>query len=101
METGYVKDANGRIYKILIDRSGAEDMSIILGPHEGLVDDLGLSAEQATKLHNILYERDILSYKSASVKNIAIGVALEIIQDKAQALTLAQKLVEAFRRFET
>lgn len=71
------------------------DHMIIIGPHEGLVDELGLSEEAATRLHNILWRRKLYNYTQVSRNpNEVFGAIQEFY-----ALDV-QKLVEAFFRFE-
>jgi hypothetical protein len=95
MERGLQEDGKGRKYAILIDRSGTEEMSIILGPPEGVVDELGLPEPFATTLHNILYDRGLLTYKDiAANQKVAIGALQEALAINAQ------KLVEAYFHFE-
>lgn len=94
METKEIIDEKGRKYKAMVDESTAEKLSIIIGPPEGLVDSLGLPEPFATRLHNILYNRGIFTYKEASFQNNARGA----LQD---AFSIdVQKLVEAFFNFE-
>lgn len=68
---------------------------LIVGPHEGLVDTLGLTEEAATRLHNILYRRKIYNYAEASKHPQEVFGAIQ----EFYALDV-QKLVEAFYRFE-
>lgn len=71
------------------------DDILIIGPPEGLVDELGLPEPFATQLHNILHARRIFTYTQAS-RNHALQGALQ------EALTIdAQRLTEAFRKYET
>lgn len=83
---------NGRKYLVL--RDGASN-DIIIGPPEGLVDDLKLPEPFATTLHNILYNRGL--FNSAAVAKdprVLIGALQE-------AMNLdVQKLTEAFWHYE-
>ena len=90
METVEFVDLNGRKY---IARQDGE-MRIIVGPPEGLVDELGLPEPFATNLHNVLYERGVLSYADVRSKPQNLLGALQ------EALSLdQQKLSEAFFRY--
>lgn len=80
-----------RLYETM--QSG--DHAMIVGPHEGLVDELGLPAEAATRLHNILYRRKLYNYTQASSHPQEVFGAIQ----EFYALDV-QKLVEAFYRFE-
>ena len=55
-------DELGRKYQALKDG----DIVMPLGPPEGLVDELGLPEPIATRLHNALYRRGILTYQDAT-----------------------------------
>ena len=91
METiEYTDPATRRKYEAL--RDGENTM--IIGPPEGLVDDLGLPEPFATNLHNILYARHIFSYTQASRGNQLLGALQEAL------LIDAQRLAEAFRQYE-
>lgn len=71
------------------------DHILIIGPPEGLVDELGLPEPFATNLHNILYRRRIFTYTQASRNGVLQGALQE-------ALTIdAQRLTEAFKNYET
>ena len=84
-------DEKGRKYEALSDGNGNV---IVLGPPEGLVDDMKLPEPFATTLHNILYARHIFHYKDAQNRNNLIGALQE-------ALNLdAQKLNEAFFKYQ-
>ena len=74
---------NGRKYEALIQ----DDMQIIIGPPEGLVDELGLPEPLATRLHNILHARGYFSYKNLD-KHL-IGALQEALLVDVQ--TLAEK----------
>lgn len=86
---------NGRKYKALVSPDEQQGAYIIIGPPENLVDELGLSEPLATRLHNILYERGILTAKDATQRNAVLGALQEALQVDAQ------KIVETFFRFET
>lgn len=87
-----VQDELGRKYKAQAEG----DLRVILGPPEGLVDSLALPEPLASRLHNILYERGILNLAAIKKTPNALAAALQ------EALLLdAQKLTEAFMKFET
>jgi hypothetical protein len=68
---------------------------VVIGPPEGLVDELGLPEPFATNLHNVLYARHIFTYHDIANMKTAIGVLQE-------ALSIdAQRLAETFAKFET
>lgn len=85
---------DGRKYKAYVSPDEQSGAYIIIGPHEGLVDELGLSADIATKLHNVLYERGVFTYADAAKKNVLIGVIQEVY------LLEAQRLLEQFGIYE-
>jgi len=85
---------NGRKYKAHVSPDEQQGAHVIVGPPEGLVDGLGLPEEMATKLHNILYERGILTAQQASKPHAMFGVLQELYQVDAQ------KIVEKFFSFE-
>lgn len=80
-----------RLYETM--QSG--DHVLIVGPHEGLVDELGLPEEAATRLHNILYRRKLYNYTQVSKHPQEVFGAIQ----EFYALDV-QKVVEAFYRFE-
>lgn len=90
--TEWTDPANGRKYQVLRDGAGND---IIIGPPEGLVDQLQLPEPFATRLHNIMYERGL--WNSAAVKQdprVLYGALQE-------AMNLdVQKLTEAFFHYE-
>lgn len=71
------------------------DQKIIVGPHEGFVDILGLPPELATKLHNILYRRKVYNYTQAAKHPQEVQGAIQELYQMD-----AQKLMEALHRFE-
>lgn len=87
METIEHTDTRGRTYRARKE----DDLMILIGPPEGLVDELGLPEPFATRLHNALYERGLLSYEDVkrAPQNLlgALQEALAVDQ---------QKLSEAF-----
>jgi hypothetical protein len=84
-------DEKGRRYDAW--KSG-EDMIVIIGPPEGVVDVLGLPEPFSTRLHNCLHARGIFSQREASRQNVLLGA----LQD---ALSLdVQRLNEAYFRYE-
>ncbi|RPJ29146.1 MAG: hypothetical protein EHM33_01890 [Chloroflexi bacterium] len=81
----------GRKYQAIVDGSGN---AIIMGPPEGLVDELGLPEPFATTLHNILYARGILTYRDVVKKSKELIGALQ------EALNLdAQRLQEMYFKY--
>ena len=58
------------------------------------MDELGLPEPQATRLHNILFDRRIFTYSDITKKNVAMGVLQELYSVDAQ------KLAEIFANFE-
>lgn len=90
----------GRKYRVIYSPDMPPGAYIIVGPPESLADYLwtsrGLPVPEpfATRLHNILYERRIFSYKDISSGKIASGVLQEALQIDAQ------NLAEAFYNYE-
>lgn len=85
----------GRKYKALVSPDEQQGAYIIIGPPEGITDSLNLPEPFATRLHNILYDRGILSAKDASKKPREIQGALQ------DALMVdVQKLVEEFFKYD-
>lgn len=84
-------DEKGRKYQAYSSPTGV----IIIGPPEGLVDQMGLPEPFATKLHNILFDRGLFNYESVSRQpNILIGALQE-------ALTIdTQRLLEFYFKYE-
>lgn len=89
-----VIDEKGRKYKAYVDPGIPTGAYIVIGPLEGLVDTLGLPEEVATRLHNILYDREILDVKSLSRRGIAQAVIQELFSVDAN------RLMDAFMKFE-
>ena len=87
-------ELNGRKYLAHVSPDEQQGAFVIVGPPEGLVDELGLPEPLATRLHNILYDRKIFTFRDVSKPNVAQGV----LQDALQFDT--QKLVEAFSNYE-
>jgi len=93
--TIFTDGVTGRKSVVLVDRSGTEEMHIILGPPEGLVESLDLPEPFATRLHNTLCERGLLTYKDVTGKQKVLLGALQ------EALNVdVQKLAEAYFKFE-
>lgn len=92
METGEVTE-NGRKYLAHISPDEQAGAYIVIGP-PNVVDELGLPEPFATRLHNILYERGIMTAKEATRPNVVQGALQEAYQVDAQ------KLVEAYFNFE-
>lgn len=85
-------DEKGRKYEAW---KGADNLLLIIGPHEGLVDMLGLPEPFATNLHNILHARKLYNYRSVSANPRMLQSALQ------EALLIdTQKLHEQYFRYE-
>lgn len=81
-------DGKGRKYAANADDAG---QMIIVGPPEGLVDELGLPEPFATTLHNIMYDRGLYNYLIVSKQPNQLQGAL------AEAMHLdVQRLMEAY-----
>ena len=89
-------EIDGRKYMAYVSPDEQSGAHVIIGPPEGLVDAMGLPEPFATRLHNILFDRRIFSYKDiVAGKNTAVGIMQE-------ALSLdVQKLVEAYFTYGT
>jgi len=94
-ETPVPKPESVPVGERFYERFGEGDMQVIIGPHEGFVDTLGLAPETATRLHNILHRRKLYNYKMASSHPQEVVGAIQELY-----LLDAQKLLEAFYRFE-
>ena len=81
---------NGRKYRAFVSQDVPTGGYVIIGPPENLVDELGLPEPFATRLHNILYDRGILTVKDATRPNVITGALQEAYQVDAQ------KIVEKF-----
>lgn len=84
----------GRKYKAYVSPDEQKGAFVVIGPPEGLVDELKLPEPFATRLHNILYERGIFKYEDAAKRNVMIGVLQEAL------MVDAQLIVEMFSKFE-
>lgn len=94
METSEIT-IEGRKYKAYVSPDHQSGAFVIVGPAEGLVDELKLPEPFATRLHNALYERGIINAKDASRKPKDVTGALQ------EALSVdAQMLVEMYHKFE-
>lgn len=91
MERREIVDSKGRKSEVLVGEGGAQ---ILVGPPEGLVDKLHLPEPFATRLHNVLYERHIFNFSSASKGNNLIGALQEALSVDAQLL------LQAFSEYE-
>lgn len=88
----WIDSRTGRKYQVLRDSAGNQ---IVVGPPEGLVDDLHLPEPFATTLHNILYERGLYNSKAVSRDPRSLIGALQ------EAMSLdVQKLTEAYFHYE-
>lgn len=85
---------DGRKYKAYVSPDEQSGAFVIIGPPENMTDELGLPADIATKLHNVLYERGVFTYADAAKKNVLIGVIQEVY------LLEAQRLLEQFANYE-
>ena len=87
-------DEKGRKYAVLLDGEIGDGLSIVIGPPEGLVDMLELPEPQATRLHNILFDRKLFTYTAITARGAIQAVLQELFAIDAQRLT------EAFHNFE-
>ena len=85
---------NGRKYKAYVSPDEQMGAYAVIGPPEGLVDELGLQEPFATRLHNILYERGIMNAKDASRPNAIVGALQEAYQVDAQKIVERYFLIE-------
>lgn len=84
MDTTTVEDEKGRKYKAYTEG----ELVIKIGPPEGLVDALGLPEPFATNLHNILFQRNVLSYEDVRKNsNNLLGALQEALRIDAQILS--------------
>ncbi len=94
-EPSLVKRAESTFGERLYETLEVNGQKVIIGPHEGFVDTLGLPPELATKLHNILYRRKIFNYTQAAKHPQEVQGAIQELY-----MMDAQKLMEALHRFE-
>lgn len=87
-------EVNGRKYRAIVSPDMPAGAYIIVGPPEGLVDELDLPESVATNLHNILFDRGIFTAKEASRNGVLRGVVQELYQLETQ------RLYEKFLNFE-
>lgn len=81
----------GRKYRALSDGNGN---ALVIGPPEGLVDEMGLPEPFATNLHNALYARGLYTYRDVVTKPREIVGALQ------EALLLdVQRLTEGYFKY--
>jgi len=85
---------NGRKYKAYVSPDEQMGAYAVIGPPEGLVDELGLPEPFATRLHNTLYERGIMNAKDATRPNAVSGALQEALQVDAQTIVERYFLVE-------
>lgn len=91
----FTDGVTGRKSWVLAESIGQDETHIILGPPEGLVEELGLPEPLATRLHNILCDRGLLTYKDVAQNQRVLLGALQ------EALMIdVQKLAEAYFKFE-
>jgi hypothetical protein len=90
-----IQVAQREIEQRLYETMEMGEAKIIVGPHEGLVDTLGLTPAAATRLHNILYRRKIYNYAQAAKHPQEVAGAIQELYSLD-----AQKLMEAFYNFE-
>lgn len=84
-------DEQGRKYDAWKNDEG---MIVVIGPPEGLVDELKLPEPAATNLHNALHRRKILTYRDATNRPKELTGALQ------EAMRIdTQRLHEAYYRF--
>jgi len=80
---------------VLAEMIGQDETHIILGPPEGLVESLNIPEPFATRLHNILCDRGLLTYKDVARNQKVLQGALQ------EALNLdVQRIAEAYFKFE-
>ena len=80
---------------VLAEMIGQNETHIILGPPEGLVESLNIPEPFATRLHNILCDRGLLTYKDVAKNQKVLQGALQ------EALNLdVQRIAEAYFKFE-
>ena len=87
-------EQDGRKYKAYISPDEQAGAYVVIGPPEGLVDNLGLPEPFATRFHNVLYSRGIFNYSEAAKKNVLLGALQEVF------MIDAQKTAEEFLKFE-
>lgn len=90
-------EINGRKYLAYVspEDSGPPGAFAVIGPPEGLVDNLELPEPFATSLHNILYDRGLFTYKDVTQNPKALQGALQ------EAMKLdVQKLSQAYFTIE-
>ena len=85
---------NGRKYLADVSPDEQEGAFVIIGPPDGLVDDLGLPEPFATNLHNVLYNRRVFTYRDVSKPGVAQGAIQEVLDIDVQ------RLAEAFANIE-
>lgn len=90
-----IQVAQREIEERLYETLEAGDSRIVVGPHEGLVDTLGLPTETATRLHNILFRRKLYNYTQLAKHPQEVAGAIQELYSLD-----AQKLMEAFYNFE-
>lgn len=91
MDTNTITDEKGRQYEVFTEG----DLTIVLGPPEGLVDSLELPEPFATNLHNALFRRKLYNYS-------AINKDPRVLQGALQEVLMldVQRLSEAFFKYE-
>lgn len=91
MDTSTKTDEKGRQYEVVTEG----ELTIIIGPPEGLVDALGLPEPIATNLHNALFRRKLYNYTAINKSPDSLRGAL------METLMLdVQRLSEAFFKYE-
>lgn len=84
MQRKTITDEKGRNYEAMVDG----DLSIIVGPGEGVVDALKLPEPIATELHNRLHAVGLLTFKDVAKNPRTVqGVIQEVLQLDVQRLT--------------
>lgn len=82
-----ITDTKGRNYEAWVGDNG---MNVIIGPPEGLVDELNLPEPFATRLHNTLHARGFLTIADATRKPQMLQSALqETLQIDIQSIQTA------------
>ena len=85
---------DGRKYLAYVSPDEQEGAYVVIGPPEGMVDEMKLPEPFATRLHNIMYERGIFKTADATKRNAILGVLQEALSIDANLI------VEMFQKYE-
>lgn len=91
-------DPRGRKYLKLVESATSEELyqyGITVGPPEGIVDELGLPNELATRLHNQLFQRQLWSMDEVRKNPKGIYAALQATFGINQ-----QMIMNAYMKYE-